>query len=58
MERKMKKITLVMPVLNEEIVLNETLSSLHLTDREELIVIDGGSADNTVSVAQKFTDRI
>jgi rSAM/selenodomain-associated transferase 2 len=58
MERKMKKITLVMPVLNEEIVLNETLSSLHLTDREELIVIDGGSADNTVSIAQKFTDRV
>jgi len=47
-----------MPVLNEETVLNETLSSLHLTDREELIVIDGGSSDNTVSIAQKFTDRV
>jgi rSAM/selenodomain-associated transferase 2 len=53
-----KIITVVMPVLNEEIVLNETLSSLHITDREELIVVDGGSSDKTLSIAQKFTDRV
>ncbi len=54
----MKKITVIMPVLNEEIVLDDTLSSFNLTDREELIVVDGGSTDKTVSIAHKFTDKV
>ena len=58
MTRNMNRITVVMPVLNEEVVLNETLSSLHLSDHEELIVVDGGSTDNTVSIAHTFTDKV
>ena len=54
----MIKITIVMPVLNEERVLKETLTSLNLSEHEELIVVDGGSADNTVSIARTFTDRV
>ena len=44
--------------MNEEKILSETLSSLHLTDGEELIVVDGGSTDGTVSVARQFTDKV
>jgi len=44
--------------LNEEKILGETLSSLYLTDNEELIVVDGGSSDRTVSVAYKYTDKV
>ena len=47
-----------MPVLNEEKILGETLSSLYLTDNEELIVVDGGSSDRTVSIAYKYTDKV
>ncbi len=52
------RITIVMPVLNEEIVLGDTLSSLGMSDREELIVVDGGSTDNTASIARTFTDKV
>lgn len=51
-------ITVVVPVLNEENIISKTLSSLALSDSEQLIVVDGGSTDRTVSLAQKFTDRV
>jgi rSAM/selenodomain-associated transferase 2 len=44
--------------LNEEKILGETLSSLHLTEGEELIVVDGESTDGTVSIARQFTDKV
>jgi rSAM/selenodomain-associated transferase 2 len=47
-----------MPVLNEAGALRETLKALGLTHGEELIVVDGGSADNTVSIAREFTDAV
>jgi rSAM/selenodomain-associated transferase 2 len=47
-----------MPVLNEEKNLPRTLSLLKLSENEELIVIDGDSSDNTVSVAKGFTDSV
>lgn len=47
-----------MPVFNEEKILDRTLSSLYLTDNEELIVVDGGSSDRTVSIAYKYTGKV
>jgi rSAM/selenodomain-associated transferase 2 len=44
--------------LNEEKILSETLSSLRLTEGEELIVVDGESTDGTVSIARQFTDKV
>lgn len=44
--------------MNEEKILSETLSSLHLTEGEELIVVDGESTDGTVSIARQFTDKV
>lgn len=44
--------------MNEERILGEAFSSLYLTDSEELIVVDGGSTDRTVSVAYKYTDKV
>ncbi len=52
------KISIIMPVLNEAKNLNKTLSRLKLTDDEELIVVDGGSTDSTVTVAREFTDKV
>jgi len=44
--------------LNEERTLGETLSSIPVTDREELIVVDGESTDRTVFIARQFTDKV
>lgn len=52
------KITVIVPVLNEEKTLRRTLSALPVTNREELIVVDGGSTDHTVSIAREFTDKV
>lgn len=52
------KVSVVIPVLNEEKVLHSTLSALSLTGNEELIVVDGGSSDRTVSIASQFTDKV
>lgn len=56
--RSGSKITVIVPVLNEEKHLERTLSALPLTENEELIVVDGGSADGTVSLARGFTDKV
>lgn len=47
-----------MPVLNEAQGLHATLSGLSLTDREELIIVDGGSTDATLQIAREFTSLI
>lgn len=52
------KISVIVPVLNEEKVIPQSLSALKLTDDEELIVVDGGSDDMTVQVAHEFTDKV
>lgn len=52
------KITVIVPVLNEAKILRRTLGQFRLTDNEELIVVDGGSADDTVAIAREFTDKV
>jgi rSAM/selenodomain-associated transferase 2 len=52
------KISIIMPVLNEAASLSSSLSKLDITETEELIVVDGGSSDETVSIAREFTDRV
>jgi rSAM/selenodomain-associated transferase 2 len=52
------KISVIVPVLNEERDLRRCLSTLGLTGGEELIVADGGSADATVSIAGQFTGKV
>ncbi len=47
-----------MPVLNEAKILRNTLNLLHLSDKEELIVVDGGSTDETLFIAREFTDKV
>jgi rSAM/selenodomain-associated transferase 2 len=51
-------ITVVMPVLNEAKNLHRTLSALNLTEHEELVVADGKSTDDTLSIAGTFTDKV
>lgn len=47
------KISVVIPTYNEESTIEQTLCSLHPQHPDEVIVVDGGSTDATVSLARK-----
>lgn len=51
-------ISIVTPVFNEAKIIGDTLGRLSLSEGEELIVVDGGSTDETVSIARQFTDKV
>jgi rSAM/selenodomain-associated transferase 2 len=53
-----EKISIIMPVLNEAKILGRTLSRLYLSEHEELVVVDGGSSDETVTIAREFTRKV
>jgi glycosyltransferase involved in cell wall biosynthesis len=59
------KTSIVLPTLNEEKYVEETLKSIRgqsiirsAPDKFELIVVDGFSSDNTVSIAKAYADTI
>ena len=52
------KISIIMPVINEAKNLRNTLDNLRLTGEEELIIVDGGSNDETMSIAREYTDKV
>jgi rSAM/selenodomain-associated transferase 2 len=47
-------ISVIIPTLNEEKTLGQTLSSLPATEIPEVIIVDGGSTDRTISIAEAF----
>lgn len=53
-----QKISIIIPVLNESRILRSTLGRLRITDNEELIVVDGGSSDETTSIASEYTGKV
>ncbi len=48
------KISIIIPVLNEEKTITSVLSKLQKAPNLELIIVDGGSIDSTVNIAQTF----
>lgn len=52
------RLSVIIPTLNEETHLPQTLASLPAQTPDEIIVADGGSTDATLSVAQGRCDRI
>lgn len=51
-------VSVIIPTLNEETHLPVTLRQLAHHPNVELIVVDGGSTDRTVEIAQKFTPYV
>ena len=46
-------ISIIIPVLNEAAVINQTLAQLCPNSEIEIIVVDGGSQDDTVAIAKQ-----
>src|SRR5215213_7353641 len=52
------EISVIIPALNEEDSLRETLDALQTFERAEIILVDGGSTDATVSIAENYDVKI
>jgi rSAM/selenodomain-associated transferase 2 len=52
------EISIIIPALNEEQSLRETLGALRNFERAEIILVDGGSSDATLSIANDFGVKI
>ncbi|MBS0181203.1 MAG: TIGR04283 family arsenosugar biosynthesis glycosyltransferase [Nitrospira sp.] len=50
----MVTISVIIPALNEEKTIRQTLSCLPMTEILEAIIVDGGSTDQTISIAEVF----
>lgn len=51
-------VSVIIPTLDESCVLGRTLSSMQRNRPHEIIVADGGSADDTLDIARKFNVSI
>jgi rSAM/selenodomain-associated transferase 2 len=51
-------IAVIIPVLNEARCLGRTLSHTHALGFDDMIVVDGGSSDDTCLIARSFADRM
>lgn len=55
----MMRLSIIIPTLNEATTIAETLAQLQpLRQQHEVIVIDGGSTDNTRTLAEPFCDKL
>jgi rSAM/selenodomain-associated transferase 2 len=53
-----RRISVLVPTLNEQEHLPTTLARVELRPGDELIVIDGGSTDATMAIARQFTPAV
>ncbi len=52
------RVSVIVPVINEQKQLATTLSHVHLAAGDQLIVVDGGSTDETPNIARRFTSEV
>jgi rSAM/selenodomain-associated transferase 2 len=58
MIHKLQKISIIIPVFNEAEIIENTLLTLITNQDLEIIVVDGGSSDRTVELAQNLQVRV
>ena len=52
------RVSVVIPTLNEALILEDSLSSISALNPHEIIVVDGGSTDTTLSVAHSMATHV
>ena len=52
------RVSVVVPTLNEADTIGQTLTRIRQAGQCELIVVDGGSGDETLEIARKSADRV
>ncbi len=57
MDQAVAKISIIIPTLNEEKVLKNTIANIPEDPYTELIVVDGGSTDRTEGIARLYTEK-
>ncbi len=55
---KIEKISIIIPVLNEAIAISRAIKRLGDASDVEIIVVDGGSQDETVNLAKSFSVKV
>lgn len=62
LNENLPSVSIIVPTLNSGAILNKCLKSIAMQDYPkeliEILIIDGGSTDNTIEVAKKYTDKI
>lgn len=60
MEKTEEMLSIIIPTLNEEKVLEQTISSLRKLNvyKYEIIISDGKSKDKTIEIAKKYADQV
>jgi len=53
-----KRISIIIPTLNEASVIEETVNRLLQSDADEIVVVDGGSSDGTAEIARELGARV
>ena len=53
-----KRISIIIPALNEAGVIAKTIAALPKSEKLEILVVDGGSSDDTAKVARKHGARV
>lgn len=51
-------ISIIIPVLNEAAIIKQTIEKLQQHSESEIIVVDGGSQDQTITIAQQTTAKV
>lgn len=56
----MPRLSIIIPTLNESVSINNTLANLLplIKDGHEVIIVDGGSTDQTVSICKQYTGKV
>ena len=53
-----KRLSIIIPTLNEEGAIKETITHLQKNKEVEIVVVDGGSRDNTLALARSLDARV
>ena len=53
-EARIMKISVIIPTLNEAVILEKSIAAVRCHSPHEIIIADGGSEDDTLRIAEKF----